>query len=267
MDMLIRLWPDGAPGSEGWRQQEQEYVFETPWRHRIVRNVTDPTLSVYLPKPSQSAGIGVIICPGGGHMLLAMDHEGHDVAHWLNARGIAAFVLKYRVMETAASHEAFMNERANMRVRHERDLPAHWPLARADGREALRIVRTHASQWGLRPDRIGMMGFSAGAHLAAGVTLEGQGIGRPDFVAPIYGALWDAQPVVPSDAPPMFTALASDDAIAVAPCQALYKAWQAAGRPAEMHAYAKGSHGFGMIKQGLPVDGWIERFGEWLLAL
>ncbi len=113
--------------------------------------------------------------------------------------------------------------------------------------------------------RIGVLGFSVGGHLAAGVALANQPDSRPDFVAPIYGALWE-NVVVPADAPPLFTALASDDRIAVAPCLALYSAWHAAGRSAEIHIYAQGGHGFGMVKQGLPSDGWIERFGDWLEA-
>lgn len=268
MDQVIRLWPNGAPGSENWHQKEQEFVFEQPWHHRILRNVAEPTLSLFLPKPSKATGVGVIVCPGGGHHLLAIDHEGYDVAAWLNERGIAAMVLKYRVIETSPAHETFMRERDDMRARLERLMPAHWPLALADGQEALRLARKHAFEWGLRPDRIGMMGFSAGAHLTVGVTLSGLTVqDRPDFIAPIYGALWGEDPKVPPDAPPLFTALASDDPIAVAPCLAIYQAWHAAGRPAEMHLYGKGQHGFGMVKQGLPVDGWIERFHEWLGTL
>src|SRR5205814_3636697 len=122
-----------------------------------------------------------------------------------------------------------------------------------------------AAAWGLQDGRIGIMGFSAGGHLSVGVVLAADAGSRPDFVAPIYGALWE-DAVVPADAPPLFTALASDDRIAVEPCVALYSAWHAAGRPAEIHIYAKGGHGFGMVRQGLPSDGWIERFGEWLAA-
>jgi acetyl esterase/lipase len=266
MPELINLWPEGAPGSETWSQQEKDHTFTSPWPHRVTRNVVNPTLAVYPAEPSIATGTSVIVCPGGGHHFLAVDHEGADVARWLNERGITAFVLKYRVIETPDDDAEFLEARLDLRERLRARLPAHWPLALADGQQALRIVRARAGEWNLREDRVGMMGFSAGAHLSAGVTLASDTQTRPDFVAPIYGALWGEDVVVPADAPPLFSALASDDPIAVAPCLALYTAWQNAGRPAEIHIYAQGGHGFGMWKQGLPSDGWIERFAEWLEA-
>ena len=265
MQETIALWPGGAPGSEGWRQRQKDYLFTEPRPHRVTRNVTEPSLTVSLPDAARATGAGVIVCPGGGHHFLAVDHEGAEVASWLTARGIAAFVLRYRVIDTPDDDAAFLEQGARLRERLAERLPAHWPLALADGQEAVRVVRRRAAEWGLRADRIGMLGFSAGAHLAAGVALAGAEGARLDFVAPIYGALWGAV-AVPPDAPPMFTALASDDPIAVEPCMALYAAWRAAGRPAEIHCYAQGGHGFGMFEQGLPSDGWIERFGEWLAA-
>ena len=223
-----------------------------------------------------ATGTGVIVCPGGAHHFLAVDHEGAEVAQWLTRRGIAAFVLKYRVIETPADDAAFLETRAQTAGRYragdrspfQQKLQAHWPLELADGLQAMRLVREHAEEWGLRPDRIGMLGFSAGGHLSAGVALANKPNCRPDFIAPIYGVLRRdiVDIVVPENAPPLFTALASNDPIAVEPCQALYTAWHAAGRPAEMHIYAQGGHGFGMFKQGLPSDAWIERFGEWLGA-
>ena len=107
------------------------------------------------------------------------------------------------------------------------------------------------------------MGFSAGGRVTAGVALEHDAQSRPDFAAPIYGALWE-DITVPADAPPLFMALANDDELAVEPGLALYSAWRAAGHPVELHIYAQGGHGFGMRKQGLPADHWIDRFGEWL---
>jgi acetyl esterase/lipase len=263
---VIPLWPAGAPGAQQATYREKDYLFTTPWPHRITRNVTNPTLTVYLPDAATATGTGVIVAPGGAHHFLAVDHEGHDVARWLIARGIAAFVLKYRVLPMPDDDEEFLAARADIPARIREHLSAHWPHALADGQEAVRLVRRRAAEWGVRPDRIGMMGFSAGGHLAAGVTLANEPSSRPDFVAPIYAAFW-GDIVVPADAPPLFTALASDDAIAVQPCLALYSAWQAAGRLAEIHCYAKGGHGFGMAPQGWPSDGWIERFGEWLGAI
>lgn len=265
MPEIVPLWPAGAPGSESWSNQEKEHHFSEPWPHRIIRNVTNPTLAVYLPEPAIATGTGVIICPGGAHHFLAVDHEGDAVARWCTARGIAAFVLKYRVIQTSDDDTAFLEERANIRERLQQYMPSHWPLVLADGQEAVRLVRRQVAAFGLRTGRIGMMGFSAGGHLTAGVVLANEPESRPDFVAPIYGALWEGI-TVPADAPPLFTALASNDPIAVKPCIALYTAWQAAGRQAEIHCYAQGGHGFGMVRQGLPSDSWIERFGEWLAA-
>jgi acetyl esterase/lipase len=262
---VLSLWPDGAPGSERWQNQEKDYVFVEPWPHRITRNVTNPNLTVYLPEPAAATGTGVIVAPGGAHHFLAVDHEGHDVARWLNARGIAAFVLKYRVIQTPDDDAAFLEARDNIPERLRELMPTHWPLALADGQQAVRVVRQHADAWRLRADRIGIMGFSAGGHLAAGVVLAGDASSRPDFVAPIYGAIWE-DISVPADAPPLFTAVASNDPIALKSCLAVYTAWQAAGRQAEIHCYAQGGHGFGMARQDLPSDGWIERFGEWLVA-
>ena len=265
MPEVVRLWPGGAPGSETWHRQEKEYTFTDPLPHRVARNVTDPSLTVFLPEPAVANGTGVVICPGGAHHFLAVDHEGYEVARWLNQRGIAAFVLKYRVIETPEDDAEFLELRSQIGVpgRLQMLLRAHWPLALADGQQALRIVRGRAGEWGLRDDRIGILGFSAGGHVAAGVALEHEADSRPDFVAPIYGALWQNVDV-PADAPPLFIALAGDDRIAVEPCLALFSAWHAAGRPAEIHVYAQGGHGFGMFRQGLPSDGWIERFHEWL---
>jgi acetyl esterase/lipase len=200
-------------------------------------------------------------------------HEGAEVAQWLNARGIAAFVLKYRVIETPADDAAFLETRARNEGRSrigdrssvQERMQAHRPLAIADGLQAMRVVRDHAQEWGLREDRVGMLGFSAGGNLSVGVALANKAESRPAFVAPIYGGL-RSELVVPEDAPPLFTALASNDPIALEPCLALYQAWHTAGRPAELHIYAQGGHGFGMFKQGLPSDAWIERLAEWLGA-
>jgi acetyl esterase/lipase len=265
MPDVVPLWPDGAPGSAHWTQQEKDYTFTEPWPHRITRNVTNPTLTISLPDPAMATGAGVIVCPGGAHHFLAVDHEGADVARWLNARGIAAFVLKYRVIATPDDDAEFLEARANIPARMRDLLPAHWPLALADGQRAVRMVRERAAEYGVRPDRVGIMGFSAGGHLAGGVALANEPGSRPDFVAPIYGARLE-EIVVPADAPPLFTAVASNDPIAVRSCVTIYSAWQAAGRQAEIHCYAQGGHGFGMVAQGLPSDGWIDRLYEWMGA-
>ena len=261
----IPLWPDGAPGSEDWTQQEQESVLPPPDSFKVVHNVTEPTLTAFLPNPSVASGTAIIVCPGGAFHMLAIDHEGLDVAHWLSARGVAAFVLKYRLVPTAMRDEDFVKQIQSLPDPNKLKEVTRQiePLAIADGQQAMKVVRQHASQWGIAPDRIGMMGFSAGGRVTVGVALEHDAQSRPHFAAAIYGALWE-EIIVPADAPALFIALANDDEIAVEPSVALYRAWRAAGQPVELHIYAQGGHGFGMRKQGLPADHWIDRFGEWL---
>src|SRR5258706_827403 len=263
---VVPLWPGAPPGSEGWNQQEQEIFPPPPISFRSVRNVTQPTLSAFLPHPSKASGTAAIICPGGGFHALAIDHEGIDVARWLNARGVAAFVLKYRLLATEVRDEDFEKQfQENLSDRNKiREVTKQiGPLAIADGQQAVKIVRQRALEWSLGPNRIGIMGFSAGGRVTAGVALEYDAQSRPNFAAPIYGPLWQDF-TVPADAPPLFMALANDDELAVEPGLALYSAWRAAGHPVELHIYAQGGHGFGMRKQGLPADHWIDRFGEWL---
>jgi acetyl esterase/lipase len=265
MTETVLLWPNGAPGSERWHAQERDHVFTQPWRHRIIRNVSVPTLTAYLPEAQAATGTGVVICPGGAHHILAMDHEGHEVAQWLAERGIAGFVLKYRVIPTPDDEQEFRVAMSNIPARLQEYMPAHWPLALADGQRAMGLVREHAQEWGVRPDRIGIMGFSAGGHLAAGVALADEASSRPDFVAPIYPVLREAI-VVPANVAPLFVAVASNDALAVTTSLMLYSAWREAGQAAELHCFAQGGHGFGMVHQGFPSDDWIERMADWLAA-
>jgi acetyl esterase/lipase len=234
----------------------------------VVRNVSQPTLTAFLPDPGVSTGSAVIVCPGGGFQFLSIASEGIQVARWLAARGVAAFVLKYRLVPTPPSPADFMAQVQRIFV----DLPwvrglarQYAPLAVADGRQAVAIVRQHAAEWGIASDRIGMLGFSAGGRVTAGVALEHDDASRPDFAAVIYGALWD-NVEVPADAPPLFVLVANNDALAVADCLDLFSAWRTAGHPVELHVYAEGGHGFGMNEQGLPSDQWIELFERWLRA-
>ncbi len=262
---VIPLWPGVAPGSEGWTQQEQE-VFAPQLKSRIVHNVARPTLTAFFPEASIRNGTAVIVCPGGAFHFLAIEFEGTEVATWLNSLGITAFVLKYRLVRTG---DDAMQETTD----HLRD-PAKMadlmktlrPLVLADGQQAVRMVREHAAEWGLAPDRIGIMGFSAGGAVTAAVALQHDSASRPDFAAPVYG-LAPEQVTVPEDAPPLFVVCAADDPL-VPPDHSvrLYSAWHAAGHPVELHVYAKGGHGFGMKKQVLPVDQWTDRFSDWLKA-
>jgi acetyl esterase/lipase len=262
---IIRLSPVAEPGSIKWANQEKEY-FSPIWNTQVVTNVSQPTLTVYAATPEAANGTAVVICPGGGFHALSINSEGIDVAKWLSARGVTAFVLKYRLVPTGDDGvKEVMMKMGNLKKLDE-DNAALVPLAIADGLAAVSYVRKHASEFNISPTRIGLMGFSAGGTVTSGVALNYTAESRPDFVAPIYaylGALKDA--AVPKDAPPMFVAAATDDQLKLAPdSMILYNKWLAAGKSVEIHMYSKGGHGFGMRKQSLPSDQWIERFGDWL---
>jgi acetyl esterase/lipase len=267
----VPLYPGTAPGSEDWSYPELEEPPVPPSEIGSVRNVTRPALIPYLADPAVANGTAMIVCPGGAFHGLAIYHEGHDVARWLQERGVSAFVLKYRVVRTPDSSEEFAKQIGEMRSlafeeserRIEEATREVRPLAVADGLQAVRVVRERAPEWGIRSDRIGMMGFSAGGFVAARVALDYDANSRPDHVGVIYGALVK-DVVVPADAPPLFMALTNNDEVAVEPSLQLYSAWRRSGHPAELHIYAQGDHGFGMIEQGLPVDSWADRFWAWL---
>lgn len=269
----LPLWPDGAPSVIPSSRAERWFTSppDAPFHYIQVRNVTVPTLTAFLPEPPQATGTAVIICPGGAHHTLGIDHEGYEVARWLATRGIAAFVLKNRLIPTPDHDDAFeerMGElMSDVEVLHPL-VEAHQAHLQEDGQRAIRLVREHAPEWGIAPDRVGILGFSAGGHLAALVTLHGDAVSRPDFAAPIYGSMW-RDLTVPPDAPPLFLAYANDDPLGDFVIDAtlkLYAAWRATGKPVELHAYTQGGHGFGLHRQGLPSDRWIERFHEWLQA-
>ena len=257
----ILLWPEGAPGSEGWTQKEKETIL--PFGLKVVHNVTQPSLTVYPADPARRNGTAVIICPGGAWHFLSIDMEGTDVARWLAARGVTAFVLRYRLLPTGDSPYEEAEEHIRVRARMAELMQPFYPLVRADGQQAIRVVRKRARKWGVTPERVGMLGFSAGGDFTVNAVLHNTPDCRPAFAAPIYPAVFD-EVVAPPDAPPLFLLCASDDDMASAASLRLYSAWKAAGRPVELHIYSKGGHGFGMTRQGLPSDAWIERFGDWL---
>jgi acetyl esterase/lipase len=271
---VIPLWPEGAPGSETWTQVERASLVAvppgSPGGRRHVRNVTQPTLTAFLPPAERATGTAVIVCPGGAHHALAVDHEGAELAEWLVERGIAAFLLKYRLLPSPASDPEFELRFWEILSAPEQ-LPAvltpeHLAVVRADGQRAVATVRARAAEWRLAADRIGILGFSAGGSVAIAVGLDHDGASRPDFVAGVYAGIWE-ELRVPADAPPMFLALATDDQIGeriVGTAVRVYEAWRQAGRPVELHAYATGGHGFGMTRQGLPIDTWPDRLLAWL---
>jgi acetyl esterase/lipase len=267
----VPLYPGAPPGSEDWSYPEVEEPPVPPAGIGSVRNITRPALIPYLAEPTVANGTAMIVCPGGAFHGLAMYHEGHDVARWLQERGVTAFVLKYRVIRTPDSQEEFAQHISKMRSlpfeENERVIEEATrevrPLAVADGLQAVKVVRERASEWGIRSDRIGMVGFSAGGFVTASVALDHDASSRPDYAGVIYGALVK-DVVVPADAPPLFMALTNNDEVAVEPSLRLYSAWRRSGHPVELHIYAHGDHGFGMIEQGLPVDSWAHRFWAWL---
>jgi acetyl esterase/lipase/lysophospholipase L1-like esterase len=261
----IRLYEGKAPGSEAWTWGEKENFSET-WKTQVVYNVADPTLTAYLPNPNNANGTAVVIAPGGGFHALSINSEGVEVAKWLNAKGITAFVLKYRLVHSLTDDPAGeLTGKMNKKPLDEANA-IETAMCIADGKKAVEYVRTHATDFKIDPKRIGFMGFSAGGYVTMGVGLTYTPENRPDFLAPVYpymGAL--SKKPVPTDAPPLFVVVANDDQLQLAPASAaIYGDWLAAKKSAEMHVYAKGGHGFGMRKQDLPSDTWIERFGEWL---
>jgi acetyl esterase/lipase len=260
---VIRLYPGAAPGSESWTHKEQDY-FSAIFNTQVVTNVVNPTLTRYAPAPENANGTAVIICPGGGFHALSINSEGVEVAKWLNDKGVTGFVLKYRLVPTGKDGTSEMM--AKKREKVDQDMRAAYPLALADGLAAMKYLRDHAAELGISPQRIGFMGFSAGGTVTTGVAMHYTPESRPDFVAPIYaylGLLGEAD--VPKDAPPLFALAASNDPLGLADDSVeLYSKWLAAKKSAELHMYATGGHGFGMKKQNIPSDQWIERFGEWL---
>jgi acetyl esterase/lipase len=250
----------GATASESWHSQ---------YGSLFARNVTVATLTPYLPDPAKATGAAVIVAPGGGFRTLSMENEGSDVARALAAKGVAAFVLKYRLNQTPADMPGFERSMTEMfsataarppRMDPEKAMAGLAPQI-ADSRAAFTLVRKHAAEWHVDPDRIGMVGFSAGAMLTLATTLSGQDA-KPAFVGLIYGPL--APVTVPADAPPMFVALAADDPFFANSGFGLIDSWKTAKRPVEFHLYEQGGHGFGMYPKTTTSTGWFDAFTRWL---
>lgn len=263
----IPLWPDGAPLAKGTDAKDI------------------PTLTVCLPSQDKATGCGIVICPGGGYGHLAMDHEGYQVAEWLNKVGVAGFILSYRHKARGYQHPA--------------------PLL--DVQRAIRLVRARAKEWQVDPKRIGVLGFSAGGHLAssagthfdAGKTDAADAVDRvscrPDFMVLVYPVITFTQPFmhrgsrrnllgpnpttdlirlmsnelqVTKDTPPTFLVHGNDDkAVPPENSVAFYQALRKANVPAELHIYLHGKHGFGMRNPNDPVASWTRRCEAWLRDL
>jgi acetyl esterase/lipase len=257
--LVLDLWPGAVPGETG---QVGEEKLTGNKGSRQLTNVSKPTLTVYRPAPDKNVGVGVIIAPGGGYNILAWDHEGEDVAAWLNSLGITGAILKYRVPRRP-------------------DHPKH-PLQ--DAQRAVSLMRAHAKEWGVEPNRVGMLGFSAGGHLTAVTETNfdkrayepadeaDHASCRPDFAVVIYPGgvvMRGTDQLVPDvsvskDTPPTFIAQAGDDRVGAENSVMLYLALKRAGVPAELHVYATGGHGFGLRPSKNPVSQWPKRCEEWL---
>lgn len=242
----INIWPGVAPGSEHWTQKEVT-IPNTPVC-TVIMNVVTPTLTAYLPSRARATGTGIIIAPGGAFVALPISLEATDLARRLQQRGIAAFVLKYRTVE----------KRGNGIPDMDMDTAGRYGIA--DGIQAIKVVRQHAREWRVSPNRIGLIGFSAGGMVASGALLQRDSSARPNFAALIYGAPFGVMPSIPLHLPPIFMAWAQDDQVALEPVRKFYSALVAAGIKPEAHVFATGGHGFGMRKHGTSSDHWVDAF-------
>ena len=245
----------GARAAEAWHSQ---------YGSVFARNVTVATLTPFLPDPAKATGTAVIVAPGGGFRTLSMENEGWDVARALAARGVAAFVLKYRLNQTPQDLATFARP-TPPGSQPPRPDPAAM-MARlapqiADARAAFATIRQRAGEWHVDPERVGMVGFSAGAMLTMATTVAGQDA-KPAFIGNIYGPL--AAMTVPADAPPMFVALAADDPFFGNGGFGLIDSWRAAKRPVEFHLFEQGGHGFGMYQKTTTSTGWFDEFARWM---
>lgn len=268
----IPLWPNGAPGEKGDIGQELDTTKpdgDLVSGKRVIRlgNVTEPTITLYRPAKKKETGAAVVVCPGGGYHILAMDLEGTEICNWLNSVGVTAVLLKYRV-------------------------PARKGLERytaplQDAQRALGLVRLHASEWHIDPKRLGIMGFSAGAHLSAVSSTRfekrayepvdaADGLScRPDFAMLIYpaylavkeqGDKLASELTVTSNTPPTFLAQTEDDPVRVENSLVYYLALKNAKVPVEMHLFPDGGHGYGARPSDKAVATWPKRAAEWLRA-
>ena len=243
--------PAGAialPVGEGVSTALPEAWVKTP-SHIMVRNVSQPTLTPFLPSADKRTGTAVVIAPGGGGITVAIDREGWAVGRWLADHGVAAFVLKYRVRASPAGHAEFAEffwarRRAVARPQLDSEAPPPNPDTLSDAQAAMQLVRTRAREWAIDPDRVGFMGFSAGAGLTLRLVQAEAATGnQPDFIAPIYGRM--NRIAVPANAPPLFVARAADDPLSGGVDFGLVEAWREAGKPVEFHLFERGGHGFG----------------------
>lgn len=259
---IIYLYDGKAPGSESWNWNESLDASKN-----VVYNVSNPSLTVFSPKEGTVNGTAVIIAPGGAFHILSIKSEGIDVAKWLNERGVTAFVLKYRLVKSETDNPLteLMPLMSDFNKLDEINAPVV-KLATLDGLTAVKYVRDHAREYGIDPERIGFMGFSAGGTLTLSVVQMADNTNSPNFVAPIYAyskAILGSK--IPSTRTPIFVAAASDDNLGFASHSVeIYTKWLNGKQPAELHMYETGRHGFGMLKQNKASDNWTSDFEAWL---
>ncbi len=258
----VNLWPGVAPGSGHWNWKETAFhdtlfTYHSQQIGEVIENVVRPTLTASLPEQSRANGTGVIIAPGGACIFLLMK-PANDLAKQLQARGVAAFVLKYRL-------EHMQGMPKQMPQHLSEDKACKYGIA--DAVQALKVVRRQARTWEVLPDRIGMIGFSAGAMIASEVLVQSDAALRPDFVALMYGAPFESMPAIPAKLPPVFMAWAQDDQMAGHAMARFYLALMDAGDKPEVHTYRTGGHGFAdNVKRGSSSDHWAQEFYWWLQA-
>jgi len=285
---VISIWPGKAPGSEDWTFSER--VMEGPGGSKTYSNVVNPTLTVYLPDAANANGAAIILCPGGAMRMLGFA-EPERTAEWLNSRGIAAFILKYRVvpsnppasggtrsagpsqfgapakvmamgMGNELSFREILNRNGNANPAP--DNQEHLKVIRmaiADGQQAIRVLRRDSARYEIDPKRIGILGFSAGGGVAVGTAVTESSDAYPDFVATIYGPSLVAV-TVPQQGAPLFIAVMDGHFNVTNGCAALFALWKETGRPVEFHVY---DHGYGP-PSGMPVATWTDRLYDWLFA-
>jgi acetyl esterase/lipase len=260
------VWPKSPPG-ETAKIAEEKATKLSDGRTSGLTNISTPTITVYRPSADKDTGLAIVVCPGGGYNMLAWDHEGEQVASWLNSIGATAVLLKYRVPRREGTAKGEPPKQALM-----------------DAQRAISLTRTHASEWGVDPKRIGILGFSAGGHLSAwaatnpdkraydAVDDSDKADCRPDFAVVIYpgGVVkrgsneLSPEIRVGPETPPMFIAMSSDDPVGPENAVQLYLALKRSKVPAELHIYATGGHGYGLRKSDNPCSTWPQRCEEWL---
>jgi acetyl esterase/lipase len=279
---VVKVWPGKPPGTENPGLKESSMQVPNTDLH-LIRNVTDPTLTVFLPKSGNPSKTAVIIAPGGGFRVLAIDQEGYWVADWFAAHGIAAFVLKYRLAPTPQSDEEILPG-GRMPGAPPSGAPPAAPGAApmpnpmmiplppdtqrnavADGLQAIKLLRSNAAKWGISPTRVLFMGFSAGAALTAGTMIAENPAERPNYAGVIYGGpLGGEFPTIPANTPPAFLAVAGDDPIAGAAELKFFSALRDAKAMPELHVYRSGQHGFSMMLRNGTSDHWIDELYWWM---